>query len=216
MMKFHTALVCAGVASVVVVTPGHAAFTITQQAAAAPTYSIALNFDEPATPTGLVPSNYWSSSHGITIIDGVNGPNTIINDVSGTYPWINSGNANVGNFGVNMTFDSPIASMSFQAWDPSGPPSFFGNGLTIILMDINENVLDFQQFTGAWGGIGDTWIDITTSGGDSFEKVIAFNNSFDPLTIVDNLSWTKAPVPAPGAFALLGAAGMIIRRRRRA
>jgi MYXO-CTERM domain-containing protein len=191
----------------------NAGVTITQQNAPAPTYDTLLTFDEGGTPTGVVASNFWQGSHGVTITDGVNGPATVIGDFSGASPWINSGNAAEGNFGVYLTFDQKVTALSFQAWDPSGAPDFFGNGLTIWLTDINDNVVDVQQYTGAWGGIGDSWFNITTDSGTTFQKVTITNNSFFPVSYVDNVSWTN--VPAPGSFALIAAAGLVGRRRRR-
>ena len=215
-MKILTALtITAGTAAIALAAPAHAAINVTQQSAPAPTYSNLITFDEPGTPAGgLVPSNYWSSL-GITITDGVNGANTVVDDVSGFLPWINTGNVNIGTFGVFLSFNSEVSSMSFQAWDPSGPPDLFGNGLAVLLFDVNDNFLGGNSFTGAWGGIGDEWFDVTTTGGDTFRKAVIFNNSFDPTTFVDNLSWEKANVPAPGALALLTVAGMLGRRRTR-
>ncbi len=215
-MRFQFTIICAAVGTAIAVSPAsHAAYTITQQAAPAPTYNNLLTFDEPGSPTGVVPSNNWLSSHGVTITDGVNGPNAAVADFSGSMPWLNTGNMLEGTFGNFLTFESPTSAMSFQAWDPSGVPDFFGAGLTIVLTDAADNILAFEQFTGAWGGIGDTWFDITTTGGDTFEKVTIFNNSFSPQTYVDNISYVKS-VPAPGALALLGFAGVAARRRRRA
>ncbi|HWB20663.1 MAG TPA: hypothetical protein VG711_10205 [Phycisphaerales bacterium] len=192
-----------------------AAYNITQQSAAAPTYSNLLTFDEPGTPTGLVSSTYWQSTYGLTITDGVNGPNTDIDDFTGIFPSLGTGNSNLGFFGIYIAFDSEVTSMSFQAWDPSGSPDPFGDGLTIVLLDQNDNALDGNSFTGAWGGIGDTWFNITTSGGSTFRKAVIFNNSFDPETYIDNLSWSTAAAPAPGALSLLGLAGLVSKRRRR-
>jgi len=197
----------------VVAMPTVAGVTITQQNGPAPTYDTLLTFDEPGTPTGLVASNYWQGSHGLTsLTDGVNGA-AVVGDVSGANPWINSGNATEGFFGIYLTFDEEVTAMSFQCWDPSGAPDFFGNGLTIWLTDINDNVVDALQFTGAWGGLGDSWFNITTDSGTTFQKVILTNNSFNPVTYADNISWTT--VPAPGSFALIAVAGLIGRKRRR-
>lgn len=214
-MKTETLILCAAVACTgALTTSGGAAIQITQQAAPAPTYSTTLTFDEPGTPTGLVSSDYWQASHGVTITDGVNPNATVIADFSSSgTPWIGTGNAMEGNFGIFMTFDNDVSAMSFQAWDPSGEPDFFGNGLTVVVTDAADNILAFEQFTGAWGGIGDTWINITTTGGDSFSKATIFNNSFTPFSYIDNVSFNT--VPAPGALALLGIAGTTVRRRRR-
>lgn len=195
--------------------PASAAVTITQQSAPAPTYSTLLTFDEPGAPTGIVADNYWQPGYGITsMTDGVNGPAVGIDDLSAFYPWVNTGNVVNGNFGIYITFDQAVTAMSFQAWDPSGSPSPFGGGMNIYLTDINDNIIEALSFTGAWGGIGDEWFDITTSGGTTFQKVVIFNNSFDPYTFIDNVSWNN--VPAPGSFALIAVAGLVGRKRRRA
>jgi len=212
-MNTHIVTLCGASACLLAcATTASAAITITQQSAAAPTYSNALTFDEPGTPTGLVGHDYWQSSHGFTVTDGVNPNATVVNDFTGSQPWIGTGNSMEGNFGIFMTFDNDVSAMSFQAWDPSGEPDFFGNGLTVVVTDAADNTLAFEQFTGAWGGVGDTWINITTTDGDSFAKASIFNNSFAPLTYIDNFSFNN--VPTPGALALLGLAGVTSRRRR--
>lgn len=192
--------------------PASAAVTITQQSGPAPAYDTLLTFDEPGTPTGLVAADYWQASHGVTVTDGVNGAAPIA-DFSATSPWLSTGNMIEGVFGVFMTFDQEVNAMSFQAWDTSGAPNPFGNGLVIILSDINDNVIASQQFTGAWGGVGDTWFDITTTAGETFQKIVVTNFSFFPVSYMDNISWTT--VPAPGCAALIGFAAMIGRRRHR-
>lgn len=211
-MTLGWTLAAASGAALLATAAAPAAISITQSAAPAPTYSTLLTFDEPGTPTGLVPSNYWAS-YGLTITDGVNGNNTVIDDVTGTFPWVGTGNVDVGTFGVYMTFDQEVTEMSFQAWDPSGPPSPFGNGLYIYLTDIDDNIIGFGSFTGAWGGIGDTWFDVTTTGGDTFRKAIIFNNSFDPTTFVDNVSWNIVPGPGSLCVLALGFLGGVRRRR---
>jgi hypothetical protein len=67
--------------------------------------------------------------------------------------------------------------------------------------------------TPAWGGIGDTWFDITADGGDVFDEVRILGWGFSPTTYADNLSWDV--VPGPGSLALLAVAGLVSRRRRR-
>ncbi len=198
-----------------VAAPATAAISITQSAAPAPTYQTLLTFDEPGTPSGgLVPSNYWKPGYGLTITDGVNGNNTVIDNLTGTFPWLGTGNVDVGTFGVYLAWNQDVAALSFQAWDPSGPPSPFGNGLTVLLLDASDNILEGNTYTGAWGGVGNTWFDVTTSGGDSFRKAIIFNNSFDPTSFVDNVSWNL--VPGPGALCVLGLGLVGLGRRRRA
>ena len=73
--------------------------------------------------------------------------------------------------------------------------------------------IDGTVFNPAWGGIGDTWFNITATGGDSFSHIVIAGMGFFPETFVDNLSWNT--VPAPGAIALLGL-GLVRGRRRSA
>ena len=201
-------------ASLCMATTAPAAFTITQQAAAAPTYSNVITFDEPGTPVGVVNKNWWADNLGmaVTIEDAVN-PNAVaISDPAEA--WLGTGNVAGGIFGIyQIVFTGGNAtSMSFQAWDSSGAPNFFGNGLRVVLLDANNNQLANQAFTGAWGGVGNSWFNVTTTDGSSFSKVAIYNNtSFHP-TYVDNVSWN---VPGPGALALFGLAGVIRRGRRR-
>lgn len=214
-MNLATTLRAAASGSVLVVTAAApATITITQSASPAPTYSNLITFDEQGTPTGLVAGSYWQSGYGVTITDGVNAPNTVIDDVTGTFSWLGTGNVDVGTFGVFLTFDQDVSEMSFQAWDPSGPPDFFGNGLTVFVLDPDDNIIDGAQFTGAWGGIGDTWFDVVATGGDEFRKAVIFNNSFDPTTYIDNLSFNVVPGPGALCALALGLAGGTRRRRR--
>lgn len=192
-------------------------YTITQQSAAAPTYTNTLNFDGPGAPTGSLPGDTWSSIGITEITTGTGDPN--VGDFSAGLPWINDGNALAGPFGVFMTFDSPLSEMSLQVWDPSGAPSFFGGGLNIVLFNDGAEVgnLGIQNgtlATPAWGGLGDSWFNITTTDGMSFDEVRILGFGNFPETIIDNLSWNA--VPAPSGAALAGLAGLVGLRRRRA
>ena len=191
-------------------TSAMATYTVTQTNAPAPTYSTTLNFDEPGTPTGTVPTNTWA---GIGLAEMQAGDsNPVVDDFSAFNPWINDGNAFFGNFGVFMTFSTDLTELSGQFWDPSGPPSPFGGGMGIFIF--NDGVEVANAFvTPAWGGIGDSWIDITTSGGMVFDEVRVLGFGFSPTTYADNLSWNA--IPSPGAAALFGFAGLASIRRRR-
>jgi len=86
----------------------------------------------------------------------------------------------------------------FSDQDTSGGGSVVGSG----------------SFTGAWGGVGNSWYNITTTGGSTISHVAIYNNGFDQFDYVDNISWTTTPTP--GAMSLLGLAGLTgLRRRRR-
>lgn len=202
-----------------------AGYTITQ-GASAPTYTDhVLNFDEPGGPSGVVSPDAWATSHGISemqagdLVPQVDNYDAIFGGGGG---WL-GGNTNAffGNFGVFMTLDHDVSAMSLQVWDPSGPPSFFGGGLNVILFNDGVEVWDLFVQTGdiatpAWGGVGDEWFDIATTDGAVFDEVRILGFGFGPTTFVDNLSWDVASVPAPGALALLGLAGLTGTRRRRA
>jgi hypothetical protein len=192
--------------------PAWAGYTVTQ-GPTAPTYtSQTLNFDEPGGPVGIVTPDAWLATHGLTIQAGDGTP--WVDDwatITGQ-PWLGDNNSFFGNFGVFMTFESDLDGLAIEVWDPSGPPSPFGGGLYVYIFNDGVQVA-VTEHTPAWGGIGDTWYDITADGGDVFDEVRILGFGFTPTTYADNLSWNI--VPAPGSLALLAVAGLAARRRRR-
>jgi MYXO-CTERM domain-containing protein len=213
-MRALTSLAVAAVA--IAASPAWAGYTITQ-GSSAPTYTDrTLNFDEPGTPTGVVPTDTWSVSHGITEMQAGDGvPQVDLWDSSPAGGWgLGDANSFFGNFGVFMTFDHDITAMSLEVWDPSGPPSPFGGGLIVFLFNDGVEVGNGAG-TPAWGGVGDSWWDIVGTGGDVFDEVRILGFGFSPTTYVDNLSWNMSATPGPGTLALLAMAGLASRRRRR-
>lgn len=186
---------------------------IITQGSSAPTYGTTLNFDEPGTPTGVVPTTQWLGSHGVTIDAGDGVPYVAPEDLINT-PWINSGNSFFGNYGVFATFSQPLTALSVQVWDPSGPPSPFGGGLGVFLFS-NGNMLDDYGFgEPAWGGIGDSWWNITTTAGTTFDEVRILGFGFFPTTYADNFSWQVVPEPTSLGLFGLGALTFLRRTRR--
>ncbi len=188
---------------------------------AAPTYSNTLNFDEQGGPTGIVDPGSWSSL-GITEFQAGDGVPQVDNwdgIFGGGGGWLGTDNSFFGNFGVFITFDSDLTEFSSQVWDPSGPPDFSGGGLGVFLFDDGNIIYDaFVEglVEPAWGGIGNDWLDITTSGGTVFDEVRILGFGFTPTTFVDNLSWNKgSAIPEPGSTLLMALAGMALLVRRR-
>jgi MYXO-CTERM domain-containing protein len=199
------------VAAALLVGPASAAVTVVQQAGPAPTYATTLNFDEAGGPTGNnVPGASWTGI-GITSFVSGEGNNSVSNQ-SGTFPWLPSNNVYWGPFGVFMNFSNDLSAISFQAWDTSGPPSPFGGGMGVILLN-NGVEVGGQVFNPAWGGVGNTWYHVTTTAGSSFDEVRVVGFGFPAESFVDNISWNA--VPGPGSLALLGLAGLVGKRRRR-
>jgi hypothetical protein len=159
------------------------------QGPTAPTYTgMSLNFDEPGGPTGIVTPDAWLATHGLTIDAGDAVP--WVDDwatITGQ-PWLGDGNSFYGNFGVFMTFEQDLSALAIEIWDPSGPPGPMGGGLGVFLFDNGVEVAS-TFVTPAWGGIGDTWFDITADGGDGFDEVRILGFGFSPTTYADNLSW---------------------------
>ena len=190
--------------------PAAGSITVTQGSSAG-SYATTLTFDESGGPTGAVATDAWAGI-GITELQSGDGL-PLVDDFSSApgQGWLGAGNAFFGNFGVFMTFDTDLSAMSFQAWDPSGPASPFGGGLGVFVF--NDGVEVGSSFgTPAWGGVGDAWFDITTSGGMVFDEVRILGFGFGPTTYVDNLSWTAVPAPASAGVLALGLVGA--RRRR--
>lgn len=202
-------------ALLVFVSPAIAGYTVTQSSNAAPTYNQLLTFDEPGTPTGAVSSDHYASL-GLTMSSGVDASSFFIGDVSAGLPWVGAGNVAGGGFGLFLEFSPGTTAVSFQAWGDAGNPGPFGGGIWIWVLDGDGNVLsDFDVFEPAWGGLGDTWYNVTASDGDTIQYLLTNNNSMiGSETFIDNLSWQTA-IPAPGALALFGVAGLVGVRRRR-
>jgi hypothetical protein len=206
----------AAVAAFALGAPAMAAVSVTQQAAPAPTYSTILNFDEPGGPTGSnVPNNSWNvAPWNIPVFQS---GDTIANSVADQSASTGQGtNAYAGPFGVFVEFGAAqeLTSLSFQGWDPSGPPSPFGGGAAVAAF--NDGVEVGSWFgTPAFGGAGNSWFNITTTGGSVFDEVRFLGFGFSATSIVDNLSWNASPVPEPTSLALIGVASLGMLRRRR-
>lgn len=214
-MTLPKSLIVSGVAALAVVVGGSrvsAAVSVVQQAAPAPTYSVTLNFDEPGGPTGPnVPNNSWAGApwHIPVFSSG----DVIANFVGNNSAFTGQGtNSYAGPFGVFITFENDMTEMSFQGWDDSGPPTPFGGGAAAVALNDGVEVA-FWSGTPAFGGVGDSWFNITTTGGSVFDEVRFLGFGFSPTSFVDNLSWNV--VPEPGSLALIGVAGLGLLRRRR-
>ena len=192
--------------------PAFASVSVTQ-GSSAPTYSTILNFDEPGGPTGNnIPTNAWSGAPWNIVSfqsgEGANnvGPHALETGQSTNSYW--------GPFGVFIRFADDMTEMSFHAWDSSGPPSPFGGGMAVVLINDGDenNPVHFQLYNPAYGGAGLHAFNITTSAGTVFDEVRILGFGFSPQTYVDNLSWNA--VPEPTSLALLGLGGLALLRRR--
>jgi hypothetical protein len=223
-MKMQIQLAVAATFVAAASAPALAGYDIAQGSSAPQYTDHFLTFDEPGTPIGAVSTDYWATSHNIAELQAGDLAPQVDNwdaTFGGTGGWLGENtNSFFGNFGVFMTLENAASEMSMQIWDPSGPPSFFGGGLNVILFNDGVQVHDLFLQNGditepAWGGIGDEWFNITTTGGDVFDEVRILGFGFTPTTFMDNLSYNEV-VPAPGSLALLALAGIAGRRRRRA
>ncbi len=186
-------------------------YTITISDVATSYSDFSLNFDEPGGPVGPVPADFWLDSLGLTLDSGVGGGGGVADFDADVGFDLGDGNAWNGPFGAFMTFETDVTAMSLQVWDPSGPGGPFGGGQAVILF--NDGVEVGSLFAdAAWGGIGDTWVDISTSDGMVFDEVRILGFGLIPSTYIDNMSWNV--VPGPATLALFGAAGLRRRRRR--
>jgi len=202
-------------AAAVILTASFANADVTvTQGASGTTYGTTLNFDEAGGPVGNGLADNLFAGIGLSSLASGDGNQRIGNFDAETGGWGMAGDTNsfTGFFGVFMTFDSDLTAFSGQVWDPSGPPSPMGGGGIVVAFDNGAEVANFS-FGPAWGGFGDSWIDISTSGGMVFDEVRIVTFGFNPTTYVDNLSWNA--VPSPSGVALLGLGGLFGARRRR-
>ncbi|MFO0859066.1 MAG: hypothetical protein U0570_00820 [Phycisphaerales bacterium] len=192
-----------------------AAFTITQSAVAAPTYSNLLTFDAPGTPTGEVPSDSWTSYGISAIYTGENAAASFVTQANTTpgYGWLGTGNVCAGAYGVYMKFSSEVSQLSAQYWDDSGPGSFFGGGAAIVLLKGDVEVGSLFINSPAFSPTAKPWFNITGGAGETFDEIRFVGFGFFPTAYIDNVSWTS--VPSPAGACLLGLAGLMGTRRRR-
>lgn len=214
-MKSQKALIAMAAASTIIATHAQAAITITQQATPTPTYSNLITFDEPGVPVGVNadPFIHYQSSLGISFTSGNGGMS--VNDFDtllGIDGGQGDGNQLNGGFGITMWLDSAATSASWQGWaDGSRNPPFGG-----IVVFVYNNGVEVGNYSGVspYGGIGDEWFNVVATDGDQFDQIVFFNGAFNSFnSYVDNVSWNA--VPAPGALALFGAAGLVGARRKR-
>lgn len=170
-----------------------------------------LNFDEPGTPTGVVSKNTWLSSHDIVINAGDEQP--VVDAMQPLFgAWAGTGNSFFGSFGIFMEFTVDATAFSMQVWDPSGSPTPFGGGMGVFAFRGGTEVSS-GFFTPAWGGAGNSWLNVVAGLGETFDEVRVLGFGFGPTTLGDDLSWNV--VPSPAGAALLGCAGLAAGRRRR-
>ncbi|MBX3373845.1 MAG: hypothetical protein KF817_08415 [Phycisphaeraceae bacterium] len=189
-------------------------FSVTQTSEPAPQYANLVTFDEPGTPTGWVPFGlYQSVGFNMASTDDPSGFN--IGDVSDAFPWLGTGNVAYASSGLLLRFHHGGARrVSFQGWGDAGPAGPFG-GFLVWILDEEGNVLsEYDTFTPAWDGLGNTWYNIAAYGSARVQYLLISNKGDEAGdTYIDNLSWSL--VPAPGAFALFAVAGLARARRRR-
>lgn len=185
---------------------------VTQSAAQAPTYATTLNFDEVGGPVGAIPPDSFAGL-GLAYLQSGEG-STVVGDNDAGAGWgLGQGNSFFGAWGVFMNFSNELTNFSAQIWDPSGPPTFMGGGLGVFIFNDGVEIANSFEHTPAWGGLGDTWFDISATNGDTFDEVRILGFGFFPTTVMDNASWNM--VPAPGAAGLLAFGAIAGLRRRR-
>ena len=206
------------IAATVAMTTGAALgdYTVTQTNTSSATYTDhSINFDEAGVPVGVAmdPFDFYQASDGISFSSGSGF--LVAEDwdaLEGIDGGDGDGNQLNGGFSVRMLFDEAISELSFQGWANGSPSPPFG-GINVLLFLDGAQVGGYTG-TAAFGGIGDEWFNVVATGGDTFDEVRFFNGAFSSFnSYVDNITFND--VPAPGAVALLGLAGLCGSRRRR-
>ena len=212
MKALQAAIVGAAIGiSMCVATTAQAAYAISLGAGPGPFYTNSVVFDAPAGNN--LPTNTWAAQ-GISSVVGFDTGMASVLNLTANHPWAPNTNVLWSPWGLEITFAQAVTSVSFQGWGNGGNATPFGGG-TFVTLKNNDTQLLSQGFTAAWGGTGNTWYNITTTGGDSFNRVVFNSNLFAglPEQFISQITWTN--VPGPGSLALLGLAGVVGGRRRR-
>jgi hypothetical protein len=110
-----------------------------------------------------------------------------------------------------MEFSGDLTAASLQYWDTSGPAGPFGGGVGVFVFNDGVEVAAVPFSSGAFNNTN-SWVHIVATDGMVFDEIRCVGFGFPADSYVDNISF----VPAPGALALLGLAGLVGTRRRRA
>ncbi len=103
---------------------------------------------------------------------------------------------------TSVSLDYFVNSTGYESLDFISISAGGVSGLNTIDQDIDD-----LEIEGEWRTI--TWTNLTSS-----EVVISVDfNSASEAIYIDNVQWSSTPIPAPGALALLGLAGLARRRR---
>ncbi len=167
------------------------------------------------TVNGSVNSTDWAK-----YMIGISSPDSAPKTTSGN-GWgrpINFSNNGGMNYWVGSWVDGggggQLWNNTASGW--SGPASasiaFSGNNVTLSVSRAaigmsGDGTFLFDVYTSG-GGNGDGAIDALST------NAVAMANWGDSFTTTNALSYTIGAVPAPGAIALLGAAGLLARRRK--
>ena len=207
--------ILAAVAATGVVTGAYGDFVVTQSSTQTVFDDHNLTFDEPDVPVGVPmdPWTYYQASDGITFTSG-NGFlmaedwDTLEGIAGGT----GEGNQLNGGFNIAMHFDAPVSEVSWQGWaNGNGPP--FGGMFVVLLLEGVEVYAEFGLPV-PFGTDVDSWYSAVGTDGMVFDELRFGNGAFNSFnTYMDNVTFNN--VPAPGALALLGLAGVLGGRRRR-
>jgi hypothetical protein len=168
------------------------------------------------TVGGNVPATDWAK-----FMIGISSPGSATKTTSGN-GWgrpINFSNDGGMNYWVGSWVDwgggAQAWSNSASGWAGPGPGasiSFSGNNVTLTVSRAaigmsGDGTFLFDVYTSGGGG-GDGAIDALST------NSVSMANWGDSFTTTSALSYTIGAVPAPGAIALIGMAGLIARRRK--
>ncbi|MCC6677826.1 MAG: hypothetical protein IT436_11825 [Phycisphaerales bacterium] len=201
------------VAGLALAATAQAGITITQ-GSSAPTYSHTLNFDEAGGPVGQVPATGWTA-HGIARLESGVNPFVTVADLTSQpgFGWLGTGNSAYAPWGAFITWDQDLTEFSTRYWDSSGPGGPFGGGALVVALSGGVEVGNFFITNPAYGGVGNPWINVTTSAGTTFDEIRLLGFGFFPEAYIDDLSWNAVPAPASAAALVFLGAGLARRRR---
>ncbi|CAG0958631.1 hypothetical protein PHYC_00605 [Phycisphaerales bacterium] len=169
------------------------------------------NFEDGALNTPGVAASAGFVLGGSAWVDSVDGDDGFIDGACvGGHSWLQNVAVNGITFTFSPVFGGNLPNWAGIVWTDGHNPAYFeafnslGQSLGVV---VHNNADEMYQGSTA----EDTFVGAYDTAGISYFRIWGTMGGLE----VDHLQYGYEPVPAPGALALVGAAGLLFRMRRR-